>query len=122
MLNTNKGDTKMTNISFTDKEELVLQVCLDRAWEPNMICFGDIVGDDRLKHFEVDTLKGVYGSLVNKNIMMHDPNNEHDDLYAFMLPVATDDEPENCFDGYVDTVAKVKKWFAEGKNKLHDWS
>ena len=109
-------------ITFTEKEELVLQVCLDQAWEPNMICFGDIVDDERLKHFQVDTLKGVYGSLVNKNIMVHDPNMDHDALYYYLLPVRTADEPEQCFDGYVDTVEKVKQWFEEDKHKLLSWS
>jgi hypothetical protein len=41
----------MTNITFTEKEELVLQVSLDNAWEPNMISFGDIVHDERIKDF-----------------------------------------------------------------------
>ena len=102
----------MTNITFTEKEELVLQVCLDAAFEPNMIAFGDIIADERINHFGVDTLKGVFGSLVKKNLMHYDGNDEHDDLYAFFPPVATDDEPAN---GFVDTVAKVKKWFENGK-------
>jgi hypothetical protein len=101
---------KMTNITFTEKEELVLQVSLDNAWEPNFISFGDIVEDERLKHLEIDTLKGVFGSLVKKNILFWDPNDEWDDLYAFNPPVRTDDEPEG---GYVDTVEKVKQWFSE---------
>jgi hypothetical protein len=103
---------KMTNITFTEKEELVLQVCLDNAWEPNFISFGDIVEDERLKHIEIETLKGVFGSLVKKNILFWDPNDEWDDLYAFNPPVRTDDEPEG---GYVDTVEKVKQWFLENK-------
>ena len=102
----------MTNITFTEKEELVLQVCLDGAFEPNFISFGDIVNDQRIKHFGVETLKGVFGSLVKKNIMFWDGNEEYDDLYAFNPPVCTDDEPAN---GFVDTVAKVKKWFENGK-------
>ena len=52
----NTGETKMTNITFTEKEELVLQVCLDAAFEPNMIAFGDIVVDERINDFGVDTL------------------------------------------------------------------
>ena len=102
----------MTKITFTEKEELVLQVCLDAAFEPNMIAFGDIIADERINHFGVDTLKGVFGSLVKKNLMRYDGNDEHDDLYAFFPPVATDDEPVN---GYVDTVAKVKQWFENDK-------
>ena len=112
MLNTNQGDAKMSNITFTEKEELVLQVCLDGAFEPNFISFGDIINDERIKHLEIDTLKGVFGSLVKKNIMFFDGNEEHDDLYAFYPPVCTDDEPVN---GFVDSVAKVKKWFENGK-------
>ena len=44
--------------------------------------------------------------------MFFDGNEEHDDLYAFYPPVCTDDEPVN---GFVDSVAKVKKWFENGK-------
>ena len=114
MLNTNQGDAKMTKITFTEKEELVLQVCLESAFEPNMISFGDIVVDDRINHFGVETLKGVFGSLVKKNLMYWDCNKQHDDLYAFFPPVRTDDEPEN---GYVDTVAKVIEWFDNNKER-----
>jgi len=108
----NTGETKMTNITFTEKEELVLQVCLDAAFEPNMISFGDIIFDERIKNFGVETLKGVFGSLVKKDLMCWDGNNEHKDLYVFFPPVRTDDEPVN---GYVDTVAKVKQWFENDK-------
>ena len=101
---------KMTNITFTEKEELVLQVALDNAFEPNFISFGDIVEDERLKHLEIDTLKGVFGSLAKKNVFYYDGNVDYDDLYAFNPPVCTDDEPEG---GYVDTVEKVKQWFSE---------
>jgi hypothetical protein len=115
----NTGELKMTNKTFTEKEEIVLKVILDNAWEPNMISFDDVKYDQRLKEYEVNTLKGVFGSLCKKEIIMFDDEIGGNEIYTFLLPVAPDITPKKCFDGRVNTIEKVKQWFAEGKDKLN---
>jgi len=110
----------MTKLNLTKNEEIVLQACLDRAFEPNMITFGDMRSSDLVKDYEINSLKGIFGSLANKQIFMFDICNDGEEYFAFQLPVRTDDEPKN---GYIDTVEKVKRWFEEDKDKLgwHEW-
>lgn len=108
----------MKEISFTFKEELVLKVLLERAWNPNMISFDDLKGAHSLKGISVDSLKGVFGSLCKKGIIMFDDEVEGNEIFTFQFPVATDQKPKEVFDGYVDTIDKVKQWFAEGKDSL----
>ena len=111
----------MTNITFTEKEELVLEVCLNRAWHPNMISFDDLKDAPTLKEFSIDTLKGVFGSLCKKGIIMFDEEVNGNELFSFQFPCKTDSVPKECFNGYVDTIDKVKQWFKEGKNDLMAW-
>ena len=108
----------MRNITFTEKEELVLKVLLERAWNPNMISFDDLKGAHSLKEISVDSLKGVFGSLCKKGIIMFDDEVQGNEIFTFQFPVATDQKPKKVFDGYVDTIDKVKQWFAEGKDSL----
>ena len=111
----------MTKLNLTKNEEIVLQACLDQAFEPNMITFSDMRCSNLVKDYEVNSLKGIFGSLANKQIFMFDISNDGEEYFAFQLPVRTDDEPQN---GYIDTVEKVKRWFEEDKDKLgwHEWN
>ena len=120
-MNKNTGVQKMTNITFTEREELVLNVCLERGWEPNMISFDDLKDAPTLKEISIDSLKGVFGSLCKKNVIRFDEEIKGNEIYTFCFPCCTDEEPEKCFNGYVNTIDKVKKWFAEGKNNLNSW-
>ena len=110
----------MNNITFTEREELVLEVLLKKAWNPNMISFDDLKGEPSLKEISIDSLKGIFGSLCKKDIIMFDDEVNGNEIYTFLFPVATDQKPIKVFDGYVDTIDKVKQWFAEGKKDLDD--
>jgi len=109
----NNGEQKMTTLNLTEKEEIVLEVCLNSVWETNTIFFKEIA-EVILKdtNFNINTLKGVFGSLEKKNLFHFDQEVEGDNSFVFSFPCMNEyDELE------IDTIEKVKQYFEENKTK-----
>ena len=101
----------MTTLNLTEKEEIVLEVCLNSVWETNTIFFKEIA-EVILKdtNFNINTLKGVFGSLEKKNLFHFDQEVEGDNSFVFSFPCMNEyDELE------IDTIEKVKQYFEENK-------
>ena len=84
--------TKLTNnedkmISLTEKETLLAQELINTTDSSEAhICSEDWI-DIKSLGFDIQTLKGVFGSLVQKNLLEYSDTNENGDIYVWTYPV-----------------------------------
>ena len=83
---------KLTNnedkmISLTEKETLLAQELINTTDSSEAhICSEDWI-DIKSLGFDIKTLKGVFGSLVQKNLLEYSDTNENGDIYVWTYPV-----------------------------------
>ena len=80
-------------ITLTDKETLLAQELLDTTDGTDChICKEDFIDIEKL-NWNVDTLKGVFGSLVSKNLLNYVDENDNGEIYQWTIPV---DSEQQC--------------------------
>jgi len=80
-------------ITLTDKETLLAQELLDTTDGTDChICKEDFIDIEKL-NWNVDTLKGVFGSLVSKNLLYYVDENDNGEIYQWTIPV---DSEQQC--------------------------
>jgi hypothetical protein len=92
MLNINlKKEREM--ITLTDKENLLAQELIETTDGTDAhICHQDFINIKTLG-FDVSTLKGVFGSLVQKGLLFYNHTNDNGEIYRWSVPV--DEEQQN---------------------------
>ena len=79
-----KGESMIT---LTEKETLLAQHLIDTTDDSEAhICSEDWI-DIKSLGFDIKTLKGVFGSLVQKNLLEYSDTNENGDIYVWTYPV-----------------------------------
>ena len=74
-------------ISLTEKETLLAQELINTTDSSEAhICSKDWI-DIKSLGFDIKTLKGVFGSLVQKNLLKYSDTNENGDIYVWTHPV-----------------------------------
>ena len=74
-------------ISLTEKETLLAQELINTTDSSEAhICSEDWI-DIKSLGFDIKTLKGVFGSLVQKNLLEYSDTNENGDIYVWSYPV-----------------------------------
>ena len=74
-------------ITLTEKETLLAQHLIDTTDDSEAhICSEDWI-DIKSLGFDIKTLKGVFGSLVQKNLLEYSDTNENGDIYVWTYPV-----------------------------------
>ena len=75
-------------ITLTEKETLLAQELIDTNDDSNAhICSENWIDIKKL-NFSIDTLKGVFGSLVQKDLLDYCHTNENGEIYRWTLPVS----------------------------------
>ena len=78
-------------ITLTEKEESLTQHLIDTTDDSEShICSEDWI-DIQSLGFDVKTLKGVFGSLVQKQLLEYSDTNENGDIYVWTYPVCDND-------------------------------
>lgn len=78
-------------ITLTKKETLLAQELINTTdGSEAHICSEDWI-DIKSLGFDVNTLKGVFGSLVQKNLLEYSDTNENGDIYVWTYPVCEND-------------------------------
>ena len=78
-------------ITLTEKETLLAQHLIDTTDDSEAhICSEDWI-DIKSLGFDVKTLKGVFGSLVQKHLLEYSDTNENGDIYVWTYPVCEND-------------------------------
>ena len=76
-------------ITLTDKETLLAQELLNSNDDTDChICNEDFIDYEQFG-WNVDTLKGVFGSLVFKGLLNHVDENDNGEIYQWEVPVAS---------------------------------
>ena len=74
-------------ITLTQKETLLAQELINTTDSSEAhICSEDWI-DIKSLGFDIQTLKGVFGSLVQKNLLEYSDTNENGDIYVWTYPV-----------------------------------
>ena len=74
-------------ITLTEKENQLAQELIDQNDGTDAhICNTEFIDLESLK-FSVDTLKGVFGSLVQKGLLDYDDTNDNGEIYRWTIPV-----------------------------------
>ena len=74
-------------ITLTEKETLLAQHLIDTTDDSEAhICSEDWI-DIKSLGFDIQTLKGVFGSLVQKNLLEYSDTNENGDIYVWTYSV-----------------------------------
>ena len=75
-------------ITLTEKETLLAQHLIDTTDDSEAhICSKDWIDIESLG-FDIKTLKGVFGSLVQKNLLHYSDTNENGEIYRWTYNVA----------------------------------
>jgi len=83
--NNNKGDKKM--ITLTDKEKTLVQHLLDiNDGTDAHICNSDWIDHEQLG-WTFETYRGVFGSIIDKNLLSYSDQNENGEIYRWTYPV-----------------------------------
>ena len=78
-------------ITLTEKETLLAQHLIDTTDDSEAhICSEDWI-DIKSLGFDVKTLKGVFGSLVQKDLLRYTDTNENGEIYRWTHPVCEND-------------------------------
>ena len=78
-------------IQLTDKETLLAQELINTTDSSEAhICSKDFI-DIKLLGFDIKTLKGVFGSLVQKDLLHYSDTNENGEIYRWTYPVCEND-------------------------------
>jgi len=86
MFNINKNEREETMITLTEKETLLAQELINTTDDSNAhICSEDWI-DIQSLGFDVKTLKGVFGSLVQKGLLEYSDTNENGEIYIWTIP------------------------------------
>ncbi len=78
-------------ITLTDKETLLAQELINTTDSSEAhICSEDWI-DIKSLGFNIKTLKGVFGSLVQKDLLYYSDTNENGEIYRWTYPVCEND-------------------------------
>ena len=92
MLNINLNKEREM-ITLTNKENLLAQELIETTDGTDAhICHQDFIDIETLG-FNVSTLKGVFGSLVQKGLLFYNHTNDNGEIYRWSVPV--DEEQQN---------------------------
>tara|TARA_R100000951_G_scaffold109230_1_gene106077 strand:- start:402 stop:851 length:450 start_codon:yes stop_codon:yes gene_type:complete len=95
MLNTNLNKEREM-ITLTDKETLLAQELINNNDGTDAhICNSEFIDIESLK-FSIETLKGVFGSLVQKGLLDYDDNNDNGEIYRWTIPVDAEVQSQGC--------------------------
>jgi len=99
-----KMENKMLNL--TDKETILIEYLIGTTEASQVVCYEDFFPKEILEKLNVNfqQVKGIYGSLVNKNILTFSNNiNGQYDSYEWTVNV------EDYGQGEINTVEKLLK-------------
>jgi hypothetical protein len=79
-------------LTLTEKEtKLVDYLLANTDGSDAHICSDEFINLSEL-NFSLETLKGVFGSLVNKNILKYGDSNENGEVYFWAIPVSEEQQ------------------------------
>ena len=83
-------------ITLTEKETRLAQELIEQNDGSDAhICNTEFIDLESLK-FSVDTLKGVFGSLVQKGLLYYDDTNDNGEIYRWTIPVDSEVPSQGC--------------------------
>ncbi len=81
-------------ITLTNKETRLAQALIDNNDDSDAhICSEEWIDIEALD-FSVSTLKGVFGSLVQKGLLDYSDTNDNGEIYRWTIPVSTGTQEE----------------------------
>ena len=76
-------------ITLTEKETLLAQELIDSTDDTDCHICGEEWVDIEKLNWSIDTLKGVFGSLVSKGLLNYVDENDNGEIYQWEVPVAS---------------------------------
>jgi len=83
-------------ITLTEKENKLVQHLIDtNDGSDSHICNKDFI-DIKTLNFDIKTLKGVFGSLVQKGLLEYNDTNDNGEVYKWAIPIDGEQQERGC--------------------------
>ena len=83
-------------VTLTEKETKLVQHLIDtNDGSDSHICNKDFINIKNL-NFDIKTLKGVFGSLVQKGLLEYSDTNDNGEVYKWAIPIDGEQQERGC--------------------------